>query len=588
MKNWVVRSKSADFEYLVKKHKISEVLARILVNRGLREDEDIHKFLHPSIDDLYDPIHLKDMDKACDILQDKIGQKKKVRIVGDYDVDGITATYILYNGLKKCGAKVDYEIPDRVRDGYGINESIIQAAYDDGIDTILTCDNGIAAFDQVELAKALGMTFIITDHHDLPAVTIDGEEREKTPNADAIINPKQSKCNYPNENLCGAAVGFKLIQSLYRRYGFGTKDLLPLLEVVAIATVCDVMDLVDENRIFVKLGLEYLRKTSNYGIKALMDLSALRLDKLKAYHLGFVIGPCLNASGRLDTAKKGLKLLLTESKEEAYEIASELKELNDLRKDMTKKGIDKAKELVDTSELKDDKVLVVYLPDCHQSVAGIIAGRIRDHYYKPTFVLTKTEKAVKGSGRSLEMYNMFKELQKVEKHLIQFGGHPMAAGLSLEEEDVEPLRRALNQTTTLTDKDLIAKVKIDVVLPLGYISEELISELEILEPFGKANPKPVFAERNVKVLSATILGKNKNVLKFKLINEYNREIEAIYFGDIEVFLNELKTKFKEGEVDKMFKNLDNSIKFNITYFPEINDYRGLSNIQIQIKDFLIV
>lgn len=587
MANWVVKSKKADFRSMMTKHKISEVVARVLTNRGVTEDVDIVKFLNPSIKDLYDPKDLKDIDKACEILQTKIKEGSRIRIVGDYDVDGIAATYILYTGLSKCGANVDYEIPDRITDGYGINSNIIQAAYNDGIDTIITCDNGIAAIDQVAKAKDMGMTVIVTDHHELALLNVDGQEIEQIPPADSVVNPKQEDCKYPNKDLCGAAVAFKLIQYLYRIYGIDTDYLYPLVELAAIATVCDVMDLVDENRVLVKLGLKELRKTKNHGLNALIALSDININKLTGYHLGFIIGPCLNASGRLDTAKKGLSLLLADSKEEAYKIAEELKKLNDERKDMTVAGVEEAKKQIESSDLKDDKVLVVFLPDCHESIAGIIAGRIREYYYKPTIVLTKSEKGVKGSGRSIEEYNMFKELTKVKEYLTKFGGHPMAAGLSLEEENISLFRESLNELTTLTDEDLIPKVAIDVVLPLGYVSEGLVDELRVLEPFGKANPKPIFAERNLKVIRAFLLGKNKNVLKFRVMNKYGKAMDAMYFGDTESFLDELKEKFGEGEVDKMFMNMENNIEFHITYYPDINEFNGNRYLQIIISNYLI-
>ena len=586
MEKWVVRSKNADFAEMKKKHNISEVVARLLANRDVIEDEDVDKFLNPSIEGLYDPSLLKDIDKASSIIQDKIKDNKKIRIVGDYDVDGIVATFILYTGLLNCGGLVDYEIPDRVKDGYGISTSIIETAYADKVDTIITCDNGIAAIEQIARAKELGMTVIITDHHEIPIIEVDGVRSERFPNADAIINPRQEDCTYPNEMLCGGAVAFKLIQGLYKIYKIETRDLYPLLEMVAIATVCDVMDLVDENRTLVKLGLKHLRNSSNYGLNALIELSDINIRNLTAYHLGFIIGPCLNASGRLDTAKEGLRLLLAKSKEEAFVIAEKLKKLNDTRKDMTADGVEEAKAQVDTTSLGQDKVLVIYLPDCHESIAGIIAGRIREQYNKPTFVLTKSEKAVKGSGRSIEEYNMFEELGKSKKYLSQFGGHPMAAGLSLEEENIPLFRQSLNELSTLTDEDLIPKVFIDVVLPLGYINEELIEELKILEPFGKGNPKPVFAERDVKVIRAFLLGKNKNVLKFNIINKYGKKIDAMYFGDTDTLLDDFKKKYGEDEVNKMFINAENDIEFNVTYYPNINEYNGFRNLQIIISSYL--
>lgn len=586
---WVVRSKKADFHTMMKKHGIGEVIARILVNRDIVEERDINLYLKAELENLNDPAKMKDIDKACNLLQKKIDSKEKIRIVGDYDVDGICATYILYTGLLHCGAFVDYEIPDRIKDGYGINSNIIKEAHKDGIDTILTCDNGIAAIEQVKMGKEFGMTVIITDHHDIPYIEEEEGQIEQLPDADAIINPKQSDCGYPYKMLCGAAVAFKLIQSLYEIYKINIERIYPLLEVVAIATVCDVMDLIGENRVLVKYGLELLKETNNLGLKTLIDLSNIQKDNLSAYHLGFIIGPCLNASGRLDTAKKGIRLLLSESKEEADLLAKELKELNDTRKDMTMEGLEQAITIIEDkkSTLQSDKVIVVYLPECHESIAGIIAGRIREKYNKPAIVLTKSENGVKGSGRSIECYNMHEELTKCSHLLLKFGGHPMAAGLSLEEDNVKPLRTLLNENTALTEEDIIPKISIDIVLPLGYITQELVEELTILEPFGKGNPKPVFAERNLKVLRGFILGKNKNVCKLNVVNEYGRRMDAMYFGDIPSFMQNLTERFGEEEVDKMFQNRENKITLSVTYYPNINEYNGNRNIQIVILNYLI-
>ena len=579
MKKWVIRSKKADFPTIMEKHKISEVTARLLANRDIIEEEEIRSYLEPNLEGLFNPMELKDMDKACMIIQEKITNSKKIRIIGDYDVDGIAATYILYQGLVKCGAKVDFEIPDRVKDGYGINSNIIHEAYKDGIDTILTCDNGISAIEQVKLAKEMGMTVIITDHHEISFTEDGGKRVEDLPNGDAIINPKQEKCTYPNKILCGAAVAFKLVQALYTIYKIEDKEWYSLLEIVAIATVCDVMDLIGENRILVKLGIDLLKNTKNYGLNALMELSNIHINKLSAYHL--------NASGRLDTAKKGLNLLLAQSKEEAYKLAKELKELNDIRKDMTAKGVELAIKMIEETTLKEDKVLVVYLPDCHESIEGIIAGRIREKYNKPSILLTKSEEGVKGSGKSIEQYNMNEELKKCSNYLSKFGGHPMAAGLSLEEKNINNLREQLNENTRLTKEDLIAKVTIDIVLPLGFKTEELIEELEVLEPFGKGNTKPVFAERNIKVIKANILGKNQNVCKLNIINKYGKRIDAMLFGQVEPFLQELTEKFGKEEVDKMFQNRQNKITFSITYYPNINEYNGKRTTQIIINNYLI-
>lgn len=587
MEKWFIKNKKADFQAIMKQFKVSEVLARLIVNRNHETMEDIEAYLHPNIKHLHNPLLMKDMKKACDILEQKIKSRAKIRIVGDYDVDGVSSTFVLYTGLKRCGANVDYEIPHRMKDGYGININIIEAAYEDGIDTILTCDNGISALEQIEKAKEMGMTVIITDHHDIPFTMEEDQIIYHIPKADAVINPKQPGCEYPWKELCGAAVALKFIQALYERFDFSRQELGELLEVVSIATVCDVMDLVDENRIIVKNGLERLKTTKNLGLRALIDINNIHIANLSAYHLGFVIGPCLNASGRLDTAKKGLKLLLADTPEEAKMLAEELKELNDTRKDMTAKGLEQAIQMVETGDMNTDKVLVVYLEECHESLAGIIAGRIREKYNKPALVLTNSENGVKGSGRSIEQYNMYEELTKCKDLLMKFGGHPMAAGLSLENNQVEPFRAALNQYSTLTEEDFIPKVSIDVLLPLGYLSEELVEELEDLEPFGKGNKKPIFAERNLKVRRASILGKNANVLKLQVVNAYGRVMDAMYFGDIDFFISDLTEHYGQNEVDKMFQNRDNTVTLSFIYYPSINEYGGYRNLQIIIQSYQI-
>lgn len=587
MEKWFIKNKKADFQAIMERFKVSEVLARLIVNRNHETIEDIETYLHPDLKHLHNPLLMKDMKKACDILEQKIKSQAKIRIVGDYDVDGVSSTFVLYTGLKRSGANVDYEIPHRIRDGYGINMNIIEAAYEDGIDTILTCDNGISAIEQVEKAKGMGMTVIITDHHDIPFTMEEGQIVYHIPKADAVINPKQPDCEYPWKSLCGAAVAFKLIQALYQEFGIDRKELGELLEVTAIATVCDVMDLVDENRIIVKNGLERLKTTKNPGLRALIDCNNIQFASLSAYHLGFIIGPCLNASGRLDTAKKGLKLLLADTPEEGKRIAEELKELNDTRKDMTAKGLEQAIQMVESSDMNNDKVLVVYLKECHESLAGIIAGRIRERYNRPALVLTDTENGVKGSGRSIEQYNMYEELTKCKELLLKFGGHPMAAGLSLENTQVEPFRGALNQFSTLTEEDFIPKVSIDVLLPLGYLNENVVEELELLEPFGKGNTKPIFAEKNLKVRRASILGKNANVLKLQVVNAYGRVMDAMYFGDVDSFINDLVEHYGQMEVDKMFQNRDNAVTLSVIYYPSINEYGGFRSLQIIIQSYQI-
>ncbi len=586
MEKWVLRNKKADFESIMQKHSISECLARLLVNRGLLREEDIDLYLNPDYSRICTPYGMKDITKACDILEDKINRSLPIRIVGDYDVDGISSTYILYKALTLCGARVDYEIPDRIKDGYGINEQIIDGAFEAGIDTILTCDNGIAALAQVQKAKQLGMTVIITDHHDISYIMEEEKKRYLLPDADAVVNPKQEECEYPFKQLCGAAVAYKLMEVLFKSKGIDEAELIPLREIVAVATVCDVMELTGENRILVKKGLELLRKTENLGLRALMEMNGIALENLSSYHLGYVIGPCLNAGGRLDTAKKGLRLLLAESREDARKQAEELKNLNDLRKQMTEEGLFGAVSMIEGSALKEDKVLVVYLQECHESLAGIIAGRLREKYNKPAIVLTKAHEMVKGSGRSIEKYNMHEELTRVSEHLTKFGGHPMAAGMSLTIEAIEPFRSSLNKNTILTAEDLIPKVVIDIVLPLGLITEEIIEELKVLEPFGKGNEKPLFADRSLSVLKLSVIGKNKNVIKLLVRNQYGKEMEAMYFGDTSGFLEGLYDNYGKTEVERAFTHRENKIKLSLTYYPTINEYNGNRNIQIIIQNYL--
>lgn len=593
MEKWVVKNKKADFKSIMEQHHVSEILARLMVNRGHETEEEIEEFLSSDLNRLYAPDSMKDLTLAVDLIEKKIKEKQRIRIVGDYDVDGVISTYVLYKALRRVGAVVDYEIPDRIKDGYGVNIAIIEAAHQEGIDTIITCDNGISAIDQVAYAKELGMSVIITDHHDImftkEMVEEDGINHEKIvhhiPKADAVVNPKQEDCQYPNKGLCGAAVAFKFILAVYRRFQIPEYEAIDLIQYIAIATVCDVMDLVGENRIIVKNGLRQLSNTDNFGLKALMDVNAINQDRLSAYHLGFVIGPCLNASGRLESAKLGLKMLLADNSKDALDLAIELKSLNDMRKELTIQGTGQAIDQVENSVLNDDLVLVVYLPDCHESLAGIIAGRLREKYNKPAIVLTKAEHGVKGSARSIPEYNIYEELTKCKDLLLKFGGHPMAAGLSLEEDKIEALRRALNDNTTLTKEDIIPKVSIDIVLPLGYINEQMIEELESLEPFGKGNTKPVFAERNVKVLKANVIGKNANVLKMKVCNAYGRTMEALYFGDIAQFQTDIIQKYSKEDYDAMLAGRENSALLSIIYYPSINEYAGNRTVQIIIQSY---
>lgn len=584
MENWFIKNKKADFECIKKECGISEVLARCLVNRGIEDPKDIEVFLHPSLDNLYNPLLLKDMEKACDILQEKILAEKKIRIVGDYDVDGVVSTYILFRTLKMLGARVDYEIPDRINDGYGINIRIVDEAKNQQIDTLLTCDNGIVATDQVRKAKEYGMTVIITDHHSLL------EAEDKTvliPEADAVINPKRPDCPYPFKGLCGAAVAYKLAVALLGRYDLPDKGEYEkeLLSYTAIATVCDVMELVDENRIIVKHGLNLLHNTANIGLLALMEACHINKEKLSAFHLGFIIGPCLNASGRLDTAKKGLELLLADSRDKAIELAAELRSLNEARKSMTEKYVEKAVALIEESGMLRDTVLVIYMPDCHESIAGIIAGRLRERYHRPAIVLTDSTDCVKGSGRSIDEYNMIEELSKHRELFIKLGGHPMAAGLSILPENIDLLRKTLNESSALTEDMLIPRVTIDILLPLGYLSEELVKELSLLEPFGNGNSKPLFAEKDLEIKSLLVIGHNANGIRMRVKNRYGREMDALYFGDIDRFFRYIGDTYGQDEVLRLKTGRGTKIKLTVAYYPNINEYNGHKSIQLMIQNY---
>lgn len=604
MENWVLKNKKADFDLIMKECSVSAVMARCLANRGLTNVEQIKNFLYPQLDSGHDPFLLKDMDIACELLAQKIAQGKRIRIIGDYDVDGVIATYILYRSLIKLGAEVDYDIPDRITDGYGINDRMVEAAYNDRIDTLLTCDNGISAIKQVELAKQYNMTVIITDHHSLQKAgsNTDGDgsdddaatltDADNTgnnyilPAADAVINPHRPDCPYPFKSLCGAAVAYKLSIALLQYLNIEDNAFTAeLVSYAAIATVCDVMELVEENRIFVKYGLQLLKATDNKGLLALMEAAGVVREQLNTFHLGYIIGPCLNASGRLDTAIMGLKLLLADSKDKAIRLAAELVELNNQRKNMTLQNVNKAVSIIEDSDLKNDKVLVIYLEDCHESIAGIIAGRIRERYSRPTIILTDAQSCVKGSGRSIECYNMIDELQKYRHLFIKLGGHPMAAGLSMQRENIEELRRVLNNDTCLTDEMLIPKVTIDIHLPLAYISEELVQELKLLEPFGKGNEKPLFAEKNLRIKSAIIIGKNSSGIKFRITDQYGREMEAVYFGDVNAFFKHIGERFGEEEVIRLQTGRSTNATLSITYYPGINEYNGFKNLQLNIINY---
>lgn len=585
MEKWVVAAKRADFKKIAEKFGIDQVTARIIRNRDVIGEEAMERYLFGTLKDLHQPRMMKDIELAAGILKEKIEQGKQIRILGDYDIDGVQSVYILFDALKRCGAQVDYAIPDRIADGYGVNERLVHQALADGVDTMLTCDNGIAAFQEITLAKELGMTVIITDHHEVPYED-QGEGRSyRIPPADAVVNPKQPDCPYPFKSLCGAAVAFKLIQVLYEELGFSEEEALSYLENAAFATVGDVMELQGENRILVKEGIKALRQTKNYGIRALAARNQIPLNSIKSYHIGFVLGPCLNASGRLDTAKRALNMLLAENEYQAAEYAGDLYDLNASRKEMTEQGVQQAKDLVEHTKLKKDKVLVIYLPQCHESLAGIVAGRIREQYHRPVFVLTKSEEGVKGSGRSIEQYSMYEEMTKCKELFLKYGGHPMAAGLSLPEENVTIFRQRLNELTTLTDEDLQGKVVIDVPMPLDYISKELIEQLSILEPFGKSNEKPVFADRNLEILSLRILGKNQNVCRIQVKSTGGTILTAIYFGQAEQFLEFLRQKYGDQAVEQALAGRGSGMLVSLVYYPEINVYNGRESIQVIVKNY---
>ena len=569
MEKWVVTAKKADFQEISRKYGIDPVIARIMRNRDVVGDKAINEYLNGTLSDIPSWSLLKDIDKAVEILAQKIREKAKIRIIGDYDIDGVTATYILLKGLKRVQANVDTYIPDRISDGYGIHEHLIRQAAQDGIDTILTCDNGISAAREITQAKETGMTVIVTDHHEIPFEDTARGRNYKLPPADAIINPKQPDCAYPNKNICGAVVAMKLVFALYRKFGIPEEEKEEYLEPAAIATVGDIMDLQGENRILVKEGLARLPHTKNKGLRALINAIGLENQKITSYDIGFRLGPCINASGRIDTAMRSLALLQAESEEEAATLAGDLKALNDSRKALTEEGMKKAFDMIDNSSMKEDKVLVVFLPDCHESIAGIIAGRVRERYHRPSFVLTRGEKMVKGSGRSTESYSMYEEMVKCRELLEEFGGHPMAAGLSLKEENVDAFRRAMNEKCTLTESDLIPKIVIDVPMPVSYISKEFVRQLSVLEPFGKANGKPLFAQKDLRVLKVGIYGKNQNTVKLQLMDPSGAVMDGVYWGDAQEFA-EFARKHEQ---------------ISVTYYPKINSYMGRETLQIVIQNY---
>lgn len=563
---WMLQTKRADFNGLAMRLGVSPVAVRIMRNRGLLDEREMRKYLYGTLDDLYDPRQMKGMETAAGIIEKKLIEGKKIRIIGDYDIDGVCSTYILLKGFHRAAGngQIDYEIPDRIRDGYGINESIIRQAAEDGIDTLVTCDNGIAALKEISIAKQLGMTVVVTDHHEVPVDAYG----QILPPADAVVDPKQDGETYPYHEICGAVVAWKLINVIYEDLGIPEHEWMELLEFATIATVGDVMKLQDENRLIVKYGLKKIGSTKNTGLRMLVEKNNLDINNLSAYHIGFVIGPCLNAGGRLKSAKVALRMLLEQDPDRVSGLADELKELNDVRKDMTAKGETEAIEQVERFYMSD-KVLVVFLPECHESLAGIIAGRLREHFHKPSFVLTRGEQSAKGSGRSIEAYHMYQGLCEVSDLLVKFGGHPMAAGLSIEESDIDEFRRRLNENAKLTEDDFVPQIWIDVPMPFEYVNEKIVDELKGLEPFGQGNEKPLFAQKSLTIRNVRVLGKNRNVVKMNLVTNTGHPFDGLLFADGDRFLEE-----QTGQ---------NTI--DMIYYPDVNEYNGTRTLQAIIKNY---
>ncbi len=593
MAKWMIASKKADFGQIAEKYHITPVLARILRNRDLISEQEIERFLYGTRKDLHNPRMMKDMETAAGIVGQKIRQQKKIRIIGDYDVDGICSSYILYKGIKALGGEADVVIPHRMKDGYGLNDHLIEHAFQDGVDTVLTCDNGIAAAPQIKRAKEMGMTVVVTDHHEVPYEEREGQRSYLLPPADAVVDPKQPGCAYPFKQICGAVVAGKLVQVLWEERN-GCEDFFEqeLYEEIcifeALATVCDVMELCDENRILVKEGLRLMGRTSNLGMKALLMVNGIEEKALSPYHAGFIIGPCMNASGRLDTAKRALELFCCEDWKEAVTIAGDLKSLNDSRKLMTEQGVSDAIRQVEEEHLEGDRVLVLYLPDCHESLAGIIAGRIREKYGKPAFVLTKGEEGIKGSGRSIENYSMYEEMSACKELFTKYGGHKMAAGLSLADEvSVRKFRKMLNDNCKLTKEDFEQVVHIDVAMPLRYADKNFIEELSVLEPFGIGNPRPVFARKDISLLSGRKLGKKRNVGKYKISEEAGSCYEMIYFGDLEKFDRFLLERYGQDMFGRLYEGglAEGAITISMAYYPELNYFAGRESVQIVMQDY---
>lgn len=591
MEKWFVAAKKADFEALGKKFGVSPVLVRILRNRDLTDEGQMRRFLYGTLEDCYSPWLLRDMDRAVTEILKAVSEGLSVRVIGDYDVDGICSSYILTKGLQLLGAKVDTAIPHRIHDGYGLNNNLIEEAARDGIGMIVTCDNGIAAAPQIELAGSYGIRVIVTDHHEVPFAMErqkDGREirRELLPPALAVIDPKREQCGYPFQGICGGVVAFKVIEALAERTGsLRMKEAMEeFLEFAVLATVCDVMELRDENRILVKEGLKRLRVTKNQGLRALMEVNGIEPEQLSAYHLGFVLGPCLNATGRLDTARRALELLQSATKADAMSAARDLKDLNDSRKNLTLNGVEQAEQHIREYGMEQDKVLVIFLPEVHESIAGIIAGRVRERHNHPVFILTRGEEGVKGSGRSVEGYHMYNAMTEVKQYFTKFGGHAMAAGFSMREEDIGPLREELNKGCRLSEEDFIPKVHIDVAMPLVYADEGFADELELLEPFGVGNPKPLFAQKELLFQEGVRMGPNKNFARFKVKTPEGAIKQLVYFGDLKRFDSFLDEKYGRGSAERLYMG-QGTFLVSVAYHLGKNTYRGRTDLQFVMQHY---
>lgn len=584
---WKVYAKKANFDEIGEKYGVDPVVARIVRNRDVIDEKSLDMYFRPDLNKIHSPYLMKDIENACEIIEKAIANNKKIEVVGDYDIDGVCSGNILVQGLEELGADVVFDVPDRIEDGYGINQTIIKKAYDSGIELIVTCDNGIAAIDAVDYAKNIGLEIVVTDHHEIHHIEEGGEVKYLIPNADAVINPKQPDDEYPFREMCGAGVAYKLIWALFDRKGYKKEQWEKYLELVAIATIGDVVELVDENRIMTIEGLKKLNNTRNLGLKKLIEKTELEGKKIASYHIGFVLGPCLNAGGRLDSAKKSFELLHTRDINRADVLAIELKKLNDERKEMTNDGVKRVVDIIETdNQYKNENVLVVYVPDCHESIVGIIAGRIREKYNKPVFVLTDAKDGIKGSGRSIEEYNMFEELVKCRYIFQKFGGHPMAAGISLEKGRFDELRMALNNNSKLTEEDLCRKIWIDVPMPFDYITYDLVKQLEKLEPFGKGNEKPSFAQKNVRIGKISVFGKNRNVLALDMYQKNGFSIRGTMFCEADAVLDDLRNKFSDKDVNNALNGKDNNIDLSIQYYPQINEFNGKTNLQVVINRYL--